>query len=248
MINDHAEALGTFVTEDARGKHLPRFLSQLAQKLESERETLTRELDDLRHHIEHINDIVSMKQSYVKAGDIQEEIKISDILDDILKSVNISFLRHNIELSLSLHRVPLLYTNKYKVMHILFNLISNAKHALVESDGAERRLTLYVFHTSNTHIAIEVTDNGVGIKQDHLTRIFQHGFTTKQNGHGFGLHSSTLAAQELGGALTVHSEGLGCGATFRLELPIHLKPLDVRRCSPDSNRGEDGLALVESRK
>jgi signal transduction histidine kinase len=54
-----------------------------------------------------------------------------------------------------------------------------------------------------------------------VTRIFQYGFTTRKDGHGFGLHSSALAAQELGGSLSVHSEGPGCGATFTLELPYH---------------------------
>jgi sensor histidine kinase regulating citrate/malate metabolism len=52
-----------------------------------------------------------------------------------------------------------------------------------------------------------------------LTRIFQFGFTTRDEGHGFGLHSSAVAAQELGGSLTAHSAGQGQGATFTLELP-----------------------------
>jgi signal transduction histidine kinase len=69
-------------------------------------------------------------------------------------------------------------------------------------------------------IKISVTDNGVGISQDNLTRIFNHGFTTKKDGHGFGLHSGALAAREMGGSLNVHSDGSGQGATFTLELPV----------------------------
>jgi signal transduction histidine kinase len=53
-----------------------------------------------------------------------------------------------------------------------------------------------------------------------MQRLFPHGFTTRASGHGFGLHSAALAAQELGGALRVASEGPGCGATFVLELPL----------------------------
>ncbi|TVQ96012.1 MAG: histidine kinase, partial [Desulfovibrionales bacterium] len=69
---------------------------------------------------------------------------------------------------------------------------------------------------------IQITDNGMGIAPENLTRIFQHGFTTRKDGHGFGLHSGALAARELGGSLTVHSDGLGLGATFSLELPVSL--------------------------
>ena len=53
-----------------------------------------------------------------------------------------------------------------------------------------------------------------------MSRMFSQGFTTKKDGHGFGLHSAAIAAKELGGTLTVHSEGLGKGATFILELPL----------------------------
>jgi two-component system, NtrC family, sensor kinase len=53
-----------------------------------------------------------------------------------------------------------------------------------------------------------------------LTRIFSHGFTTRADGHGFGLHSGALAAREMGGTLAVHRDGPGQGATFALELPL----------------------------
>jgi two-component system NtrC family sensor kinase len=53
-----------------------------------------------------------------------------------------------------------------------------------------------------------------------LTRIFNHGFTTRKDGHGFGLHSGALAAKELGGSLQVQSDGPDQGAVFTLDLPI----------------------------
>ncbi|HEX5747505.1 MAG TPA: ATP-binding protein [Archangium sp.] len=84
---------------------------------------------------------------------------------------------------------------------------------------AERLLTVKLERTTSGLVRIQVHDNGMGIAPEMLTRIFQYGFTTREEGHGFGLHSSALAAQELGGSLTVHSEGPGHGATFTLELP-----------------------------
>jgi signal transduction histidine kinase len=82
----------------------------------------------------------------------------------------------------------------------------------------EKRLTLRVTD-ANPLVRIAVTDNGIGIKPENLTRIFGHGFTTKKDGHGFGLHSGALAAKQLGGSLNVQSDGPGKGATFILELP-----------------------------
>jgi signal transduction histidine kinase len=54
-----------------------------------------------------------------------------------------------------------------------------------------------------------------------MGRLFVHGFTTRKKGHGFGLHSCALAAKEMGGAITAHSDGPGKGATFTLELPVN---------------------------
>jgi signal transduction histidine kinase len=84
---------------------------------------------------------------------------------------------------------------------------------------SERRLTIQVEPPVDGRIRLEVRDNGVGIAPEMLTRIFQRGFTTRSEGHGFGLHSSALAAQHLSGTLSAHSEGPGKGATFTLELP-----------------------------
>jgi signal transduction histidine kinase len=73
---------------------------------------------------------------------------------------------------------------------------------------------------NNNHVAISIIDNGVGIPAENLARIFNHGFTTRRDGHGFGLHSGALNARELGGSLNMRSEGAGQGAEFTLELPL----------------------------
>jgi signal transduction histidine kinase len=114
--------------------------------------------------------------------------------------------------------VPEILVEKHKVLQILVNLIRNAKYACEESDTPDKLLTVRIINGDN-RVRITVEDNGVGIPPENLARIFSHGFTTRKNGHGFGLHSGALAAQELGGCLTALSEGPGRGATFTLELP-----------------------------
>jgi len=115
--------------------------------------------------------------------------------------------------------VPAVTVDKHKVLQILINLVTNAKQACDATNRDDKRLTLRVLSQAD-RVQIAVADNGVGIPPENLTRIFNHGFTTKKNGHGFGLHSGAIAAKEMGGTLRVHSDGVGRGTVFTLELPV----------------------------
>jgi signal transduction histidine kinase len=109
--------------------------------------------------------------------------------------------------------------DKHKVLQILVNLIRNAKYALDDGAPAEKLMTVQVAASGEDRVRISVMDNGVGIPQENLVQIFGHGFTTRRDGHGFGLHSGANTARELGGSLTAESAGPGKGATFTLEFP-----------------------------
>ena len=222
LLQDHATDLGAFLTTDAQGKHFPRFFSQLAHQLEAERVAWMDEVDGLMRNVEHIKEIVSLQQSYARVSGIRERLDLRTLLEDALKTLDVSVLQANFAVLREVESVPQLLTDKHKVLQILVNLISNAKHALLTANPLQPRLTLRIVQPRPACVAVEVSDNGVGIEREHLTRIFEHGFTTKKDGHGFGLHSSALAAKELGGTLTAYSEGPGCGATFRLEIPLEL--------------------------
>jgi signal transduction histidine kinase len=113
----------------------------------------------------------------------------------------------------------MILVDKHKVLQILVNVIRNAKYACDESPGADKRVTVCV-RANNGTMLISVTDTGCGIPAENIERIFSHGFTTRKDGHGFGLHSCALAAKDLGGALLATSAGPGQGATFSLTLPI----------------------------
>src|SRR4029077_10427285 len=106
-----------------------------------------------------------------------------------------------------------------KALQILMNLLRNARLACEETAAPDKRVTLRI-EPAGERVAITVSDNGTGIAPENLTRIFSHGFTTRKDGHGFGLHSGALAATELGGSLPAISEVPGQGATFALELPL----------------------------
>ena len=160
-----------------------------------------------------------MQQSYARGTGVVEILSVEDLVEDSIRMNAASFSRHEVNVTREISSVPPLQTDRHKVMQILVNLLSNAKHALDQSEG-DRRMTVRVTQNQEGQLEIAVMDNGTGIAPENLTRIFSHGFTTKKQGHGFGLHSGALAAKELGGTLKAHSDGPGRGATFTLTLPL----------------------------
>jgi PAS domain S-box-containing protein len=219
LLREHALDLGAFLTNDPKGKQLPDYLAELAEHLAGERTSAIEELAHLQKNIEHIKEIVAMQQSYANISGVSETVQVSDLVEDALRMNGSALVRHDVEAIREFEAVPPITVEKHKVLQILVNLIRNAKYACDAAGGPDKRLTVRVTNGDN-RVRIAIIDNGIGIPPENLTRIFNHGFTTRKDGHGFGLHSGALAAKELGGLLRVRSEGAGKGAMFILELPL----------------------------
>ena len=221
LMREHVADLGTFFTDNPKGKQLPGYLIQLAEHLTAEQGVVLGEVESLRKNIEHMKDIVAMQQSYAKVSGVAEFIKITDLVEDSLRMNAAALARHDIKVVREYEEIPVLLAEKHKVLQILVNLVRNAKYACDESGRSDKQLTVRVTrHQDRVRVALR--DNGIGIPPENLTRVFAHGFTTKKTGHGFGLHSGALAAKEMGGSLQAHSDGTGHGATFVLDLPLEL--------------------------
>jgi C4-dicarboxylate-specific signal transduction histidine kinase len=220
ILTEHAQDLPAFLTTNPKGKVLPSYLVSLTGILDKEREEIMSELTLLNKHVQHIKDIVAMQQSYAKLSGVVEILPVAEMIEDAVNMNLGRFSRHGIEVVRDFHPVPPVAVDKHKVLQIVVNLLRNAKHALQDDPREDKRIWISLSMTGNHRVRIVVRDNGGGIAPENLTRIFSHGFTTKKEGHGFGLHSGALAAKEMGGSLIAHSEGLGKGASFVLELPI----------------------------
>jgi PAS domain S-box-containing protein len=223
MLKDHGQDLSAFLTQDEKGRQIPGYLEQLGKHLADEQQALLRELDEMRKSVDHIRDIVATQQGYAKVGGTVEPVVAVDLVEMALRMQLTALTRHDVTVNRQFSPVPTVFAEKHKVLQILNNLIRNAKQAMEANLDGKKHLTVRIAPNGRGGVSIQVQDNGMGIAPDNLARIFAHGFTTRQGGHGFGLHSSALAAKEMGGALTVHSEGLGKGATFSLELPAQPK-------------------------
>ncbi|HXA35401.1 MAG TPA: PAS domain S-box protein [Steroidobacteraceae bacterium] len=219
LLQEKGRALGKFIDNDERGKRIPEYLTSLGEQLMSDQKMALEELASLRDNLEHIKDTVAMQQSYAKLCGVTETVAVVDLVEDSLRLNAGAFVRHGVTLRREFNEVPPITVDKHKVLQILVNLVRNAKYACDESGRSDKLLTLRV-EKAPAGVRICVIDNGVGIPAENMPRLFTHGFTTRASGHGFGLHSGALAAQELGGSLRVESDGPGCGATFILELPL----------------------------
>ena len=219
LLAQNADDLATFFATDDRGRKLPGYVNQLSEHLDQERNSQIEECRSIRANIDHIKAIVAMQQDYASTCSVVENVKVKDLIEDALRLKAGALTRHEVGVVCECESPNCeLSVDRHKVLQILVNLISNAKQACNESGRRDKRLTLRS-RSCDGPVQIEVADNGIGIAPENLTRIFTHGFTTKKNGHGFGLHSAALAAQDLGGSLRAHSDGPGKGATFTLELP-----------------------------
>jgi two-component system, NtrC family, sensor kinase len=221
MLEEHALDLGEFLTRDEKGKQIPTFLKVLAEHLDVEEQSMMEESHSLTRNVEHIKTIVSTQQSYAGISGVVEPIEVSALLDDAMRLESASFERHRIRVVRKYADLPTVLMDKQRLLQIVVNLIKNAKESLGEREESERVLTIES-KAVDDRLIIDVSDTGVGIQQNNMTRIFSHGFTTKAKGHGFGLHRCANAATEIGGSLTAHSDGALQGATFTLNLPMSI--------------------------
>ncbi len=219
-LEDHADELGTFLTTDDRGRRIPAFLAEVSGNLTAEQAHLLEAVEKLTGHVQHITEIVNLQQSYGKIAALSEPALLSELVEDAVRINGDALIRHDIEVTREYAQLPSALFDRSKVLQIMTNLISNTKYALSQNGREKKRLTLRIKEPQDGRVQIEVADNGVGIAEDNLTRIFGYGFTTRKDGHGFGLHSGALAAKEMEGSLTAHSDGPDQGAVFTLVLPF----------------------------
>jgi C4-dicarboxylate-specific signal transduction histidine kinase len=227
LLRANAGNVGAYLTEDPVGRQVPGFLEMLAQHWTAEHSELVSEVDHLQSSIQHIKDIVTRQQSLSGVSGVLEEVHLPKLIDDAL-AINADALQ---KLGVVVHRefehVAWVTCDRIKLTQILVNLIANAEESLAEMAGTERQLTVRTQANADGSIEISVIDNGCGIAPEVQERLFTYGFTTKKDGHGFGLHASALAAQEMGGTLRAHSDGVGGGACFIVTLapPRAMAPL-----------------------
>lgn len=196
-----------------------RYYRLLEQKVIENLDLVVEELNRLTDKINAISDVVASQQRFVGFGGMTEEHSLESLVRDVLaiESPNIESLGIKVELNFA--ELPKIQIQKTKLLHILINLLKNAEEALIMKEKFERNLRISL-QRDRENVLIEVSDNGCGISKENQKKIFTHGFTTKEDGYGFGLHSCALYVEDMQGRIWVESEGSGNGTSFFLSIPI----------------------------
>jgi signal transduction histidine kinase len=219
-LAEHEKDFVAFVRDDARGQHLPGYLVAFVSGLGAERERMLAEVRTLESGVEHIRALVDSQQAYARTSDEAEQVNLADELEAALRLTPALDGAPEVTVVREFEPVTAVIIGKHRLLEIMVNLIRNARQALRDGGTPGASLRLSLARLPGERVRISVTDNGPGIAPEHLDRLFRQGFTTRADGHGFGLHAAANAAGDLGGTLSAHSDGPGRGASFTLELPL----------------------------
>ena len=214
MLAEHESDITDFIANDSKGKLIPNYLLALSKFLLTEHQNNSVEIDSLVNDLKHIEQIVDMQKSISGISSMNEKVYIPEIIKTALNMSINTTKNQLIEITQEFETCPLINIDKSKLLQILVNVIQNARDSVLQSSSLIKEIRLLVKKTDINSIQIIIEDNGVGINPDNLHHIFAFGFTTKKNGHGFGLHSAALSAQEMGGTLLAESQGKGRGVNL----------------------------------
>jgi len=219
LLLSHQNDLGTFITDDPAGRTLPRFLKALVENVAQSQRAARAELDQLDQGLEHLRTLVAAQQEYAGVRNVEEFVAMGALVD---QAIRIGAVGGNAKITIDKdvpRELPLVRIDKHRVLEALVNLIRNACEALATAGVATPRIVVRVALEADGCVRIEVRDNGCGIREEDMAKLFQYGFTTKASGHGIGLHASANSLREIGGSLTATSEGAGKGASFLVSVP-----------------------------
>jgi len=215
MIAANRENIGAFMEQNAKGRLLPAYLEKLYAVLSEDHRCLLGEMKSIVRHLSLMKDIIETQQAHAKGALLNQTVALEAVIEDALRVQAEALTRHGIEVCKSFDADQLVRAEKTRLTHVLINLVKNAIEAMGLEEGP-RRLTLESGVDQNGCVVLRIRDTGMGIGPKDLENLFSHGFTTKEDGHGFGLHYCANVMKEMGGHLRAESGGLHQGATFIL--------------------------------
>ena len=175
-------------------------------------------IDISMENIRFMSKTIDDFRNFFKPSKMKESFKLRDAISDILKIVTAQLKNHKINISLHGENYDVLgYPNEFK--QVILNLANNAKDAILEKkiDGGE--INIFINSYSNVFKEVVVQDNGGGIPEKIMSKIFEPYFTTKDGskGTGIGLYmSKTIIEENMSGELFVENKNGGARFTIRI--------------------------------
>ncbi len=222
LLKAHIDHVSEFLSTDEKGRKLPKFYLKLGDVLLEENERTAKSIKRIEDKLNTMKGIVETQQDYAKAAFHSEKEELPKIINDVLKIEKDHIKSNGVQIKGDYDKPLRCKVHKYKLVQVLINLVKNAIESMKGNDLNNKtcELVIETGRVDDRSDFIKVMDNGCGIPPENLIKIFNHGFTTKEKGHGFGLHASANAMTEMGGSISVESDGENRGAAFTVELPV----------------------------
>lgn len=217
LLRENIENIDDFIINNPKGKNLLKYYLKLEDPLKKERQKMLNQSERLNEKIKLINEIIAAQQNYAGTGIHAEQVLLDEVIENALSLQAGSIERHNLEIEKDLQASTPVFVQRSKLIHVLVNIIKNAKEAMEGLKPEEKKIVIKSWQEDG-NIFLSIGDNGSGIKKEHIGKIFTQGFTTKKGGHGFGLHSSANYMKEMNGSINIQKNGRLNGATFILSL------------------------------
>jgi PAS domain S-box-containing protein len=207
------------------------FLKMLKRGQPIKAEKLKTMAHDIVDSVERASDVIKHVRDFARQSEpSRSRVKINDPIHDVFKVFGHQLKVHDIEVALDLDPdIPDIMAEHNRLEQVFINLVSNAIDAMDAKSSRsgnldiEKRLTINSF-VENDHVAVNVTDTGIGMSEDVKDKIFEPFFTTKKVGKGTGLGVSISygIVQDYAGTIEIESE-VGRGTTFTLKFPVAAK-------------------------
>ncbi|TVQ01362.1 MAG: GHKL domain-containing protein [Balneolaceae bacterium] len=222
LLRQHIDQIEQFINENPKGKELMNYYLMLEDPLKKEREEILSQTDRLEDKINLIKEVISAQQTYAGASMKTSQTSLDEMIEKSLSLQAGSIERHGLIVKKNLKATSPIMAHRSKLIHVLVNIFKNAKEAMAELPPEEKKLFIKTWQDHES-VYLSIADNGPGLKQESLKKIFSQGFTTKKNGHGFGLHSSANYIAEMGGSIQASNSDNGKGAVFIIKFPLKVK-------------------------
>lgn len=218
LIEDHHQDMVGFFAEGNRREMMVHLLQKLSAGLQKGREASLAELQHLREYLERLREILALHREYAHKAGVKTKLDPKELIEDFLAAHHRLLSSHKVEAQVEAGMVAELNLQPSKLHHVLDQLLLNAVDVL--KHRTEPRLVIIRVWLGESELYIEFEDNGPGIPESEKARVFTHGFTTKADGLGLGLHYAGNAVVEMGGKIELLEPRNLDGACFRIVLPI----------------------------
>jgi len=198
--------------------YLLNVIQLLPGSLAEEYDRVIGELERISDKHNYIENIISLQMHYARFRDSQSLVDANQVARDALKLLAEGLNQHQIQVELDLMPIAKVRIEESKLLQILVNLIKNGYESMTETP-VELRIIRVSSHSEEDTVVLEVTDNGCGFTEDEQKRMFHFGYSSKERGSGFGLHSCANYLIANNGSIESYSDGPGRGARFAIRLP-----------------------------